>query len=135
MPQKLLSLEKPSRIFEYSETGISVPVAGETVLAEVPIPPGCTRLFLQVRVSGAAFDAFKVEGRVTNDAPYSTLLAASTDYISQNAFNERASGDLTTLAADALGYMRMNVSALSSVRILASCGVSAGTAEIYIRVA
>ena len=109
-----------------SNTSIAVAQAGNTELLEL-IVDDISFVGLSIAVTGQDLDTFVVQGRMHQDDSYQTLYSAAGSYTTPTGLIVGASGDLTTLAAAANGWLLLNVLPLYSVKFLASSGNVAGS--------
>lgn len=120
----------PKRVTLWKNEAVSVAATGNTTLLELSVI-NTSRLMLQVTPTTNALDAFIIQGRAHPDAVYSTLASAAADYTTPNYPVLKASGDLASLAADAVGWAIINTEGLESIKVLASAA-AAGTASVSI---
>lgn len=98
-----------------------------TTLDHIISTSGIERLFIQITVAVAALTGFAVKGKSHPDAANVTLYSAASDYTLPAGLIVGASGDLTTQAVGALGWLILDVRSLDSVTITATSG---GTATV-----
>lgn len=106
---------------------MAVPAAGNTQLLEMAVDQAA---FAGISISNTganALDAFIVQGKMTPDDTYQTILAAAADYTAPAGIVIDASGDLTVLASGASGWLLLNVLSFYSIRILTSANVAGAT--------
>lgn len=129
MAQELIvtSFPTPRQRLQASNVAVAVAQTGNTEVLKVPCF-GIDRLYVHVGVADQALDAFIVRAYATLDAAADTLFSLSTDYTNPAGILVGASGDLTTLAAAATGWLVLDVRGISQIDILASSGNVAGSA-------
>ncbi len=99
--------------------GVTVPAAGNTTLLEVPVDD-VAFMGLSIAVATQNLDAFLVQGRMSPNDAYQTILSAAADYTTPAGIVVDASGDLTVQAAGTSGWLLLNVLPFHSIRIQAS---------------
>lgn len=112
---------------------VAIPQAGDTTLFDIDVS-NYDLIGVEVKNSGAqVFDAFKVFGKTHPGGDEITIASVGTDYTAPDGkFMLKASGDLTILAAAAVGWLLLDIRALHRLRMAASCGNVAGTtANVY----
>lgn len=117
-------------VVHYENTGVSVPAAGNTTIAEIGVE-GCETLSVQFSVATFALDAFTVQRRTTANAAYETEASSAANYTAPTGRIQRASGDLTTVGAGSTGSFDMDVAGLESVKITASGNGGAASVSVY----
>lgn len=120
------------RVFADQNTpaDVTVPLGSNGDIIEFDVSQ-ITRLVSEIRNTGAnAFDTFIVQGKVPNGA-YVTLLSVAADYTSPAGIVVDASGDLTTLAGGATGWLILDVLGFEKIKFQASAAVGASTARVF----
>lgn len=105
---------------------VAVAQAGETKLLTL-LTLELDRIFIHIDVVGQALDGFLVKGKAHPSAPEDTLYSLPTDYTSPRGLVAGASGDLTTLAAAASGWLLLDVKGFYEISIYASSANPAGS--------
>lgn len=119
-----------------TDTAISVTAAADSIVKTIAIPRGATRLSFEVKNShgsAVAFDQFTVKRRFHPSGSFETIANASGDYTSPQVPILEVSADPTTLAQNAIVFIRMDVEATDAVQILASGNAAVSTADIHWR--
>lgn len=80
-----------------------------------------------------ALDQFEVQAQFHRDGPWITLYSAAADFTSPAGLVVAASGDLTTLAYQATGWLLLNVLPLYSVRFQAASAMAGNGSKITVR--
>ena len=109
---------------------VSVAVAGLTTILEVQVQ-SLSRLFVEILPVTNALDAFQVQVRANQSGNYITILSAAADFTAPAGVLAGASGDLTTLAAAATGWLLMDVFGFESVRLQASANTGVSTVTVH----
>ena len=92
------------------------------------------RLAVEIKNEGAnALDAFRVLGKVHKDGAFILMFSAAGDFTSPAGLVVDASGDLTTLAAGATGFLVLDVLALYAIKLEASAAVGATQVDVFAR--
>lgn len=119
---------------EFYETAKVVPVAADSELFTIEIPPGAEFLYFEVANNGGnAFDEFKVLRRVLQTGSWETIASVANDYLDTADMKWpllTCSGAPVTLADGSSVHILMNVKAVSSVKITVSAG-TASTADYF----
>lgn len=121
-----LRITQDKRILRASNTALSVPASGNTILLDLDVRD-IERIYVQVAPTTNGFDAFIVSIQPHNNGAYSTIASAAADYTSPAGIMVGASGDLTTLAAAATGWVILDTRGLARVRVQASGSGGAST--------
>ena len=105
-------------------------------LAEIKVREGASFLWAEVTPAiSDAFQSFLVQTQVRSDADYVTVASGASDFIaaspSDHSFIDRATHDMTTLAADTTGLFKMPVKGLYAVKLLAKSASSDNTVDLY----
>ena len=110
---------------------VSVAASGNTDLLEI-IVDTINELGVTILPTVQAFDAFLVLGKFHPDAAYVTLYSSAGAFTSPAGLVVDASGDLTTLAAAATGWVILDVRPLYAIKFQASAAAAgAATVSIY----
>ena len=107
-------------------------------IVRIPIPPGATRLFLEVKNSGAvnAFDDFFLQRRCHILGSWEEIAGEAGDFSSPTSPLLECTGAPVTLAALATCHMRIDVTGTESINVVGSSAVGgATTVEYYWRTA
>lgn len=120
------SSKTPTSLEAYSGAAVAIPQTGNTVFLTLDVRD-MTYLAFQVAVAAQDLDAFVIEGRTHQDAPYFTIANSAGDFTSPAGFMIKASASLVTLAAAGTGWVLMDVRGLTDVRLSASSGNVAGS--------
>ena len=132
MAQRELRNNNLKHILREKVENVLVAQTGNTDLIDLDVS-NLDRIWAQVRVTGQALDAFVVQGLLHPDGTYITLASTAAHYTSPAGIIYGASGDLTALAADATGWVAVDVKGLSRLKFLASSGSAAGSGvQIYV---
>ena len=86
-----------------------------------------TKLAASFGLTVHAFNAFQVQAKFGVNAPYVTIASLTADYTTPKGFILAASGDLTALAIGATGFIEIDTTGMSSLRIQASSASASGT--------
>jgi len=115
-----------------AEESVSVAQAGTTEILHLMVR-GIKVLFIQVTATGQALDAFTIQSKCHPNAPFVTDYSIATDYTSPAGIMIGSDeSDLTTLAAGASGWVRLEVSGTYEVKVIASSANIAGsTVTVY----
>jgi len=119
--------------FEAKNENITVALASNTDLLEVFVHKVARMTFEVKNDGGNAFDAFIVQGKMHPGGNYVNILSAAGDYTTPAGIVVDASGDLTTLAAGATGWLIIDVIGFYQVKIQASSAVGTTTCDVYAR--
>lgn len=119
------------KVLKAKNEDVAVPQSGNTTLLEVDVSL-YDRIWVEVVCAEQALDAFIVQGKFHGDGHYVSLASTAAHYTAPAGVIYGSSGDLTTLAAAATGWIAIDVSGLDAIKILASSGNVAGSVvDIY----
>lgn len=103
-----------------------------TVLLELNDLRNIKRLFMAFVLTVHDLNAFAVQVKFHPMGPWVTILSAAGDFTSPGGLVVGASGDLTTLAAAATGWLSLDVTGLQALRIRGSSASASGTlCDVY----
>jgi ubiquinone/menaquinone biosynthesis C-methylase UbiE len=101
--------------------------AALTEIARVIIPKGLRRIGFSITLANvAAFNAFQFRGRIGGIE--FTLANAAAGFTTPVVPLIRASGDLTTQAANTSGFLLVDVEGLDEIALFATCAAAGPTA-------
>lgn len=109
---------------------VSVAVSGLTTILEVQVQ-SLSRMFIEVLPVTNNLDAFQVQVRANQSGNYITLLSAAGDFTAPTGILAGASGDLTTLAAAATGWLLLDVFGFEAIRLQASATGGVSTVTVH----
>lgn len=120
----------PARRLDYlakTDAAVAIPAAGNTDIITLDVTQ-VARLALEIINAGAnAFDTFLVQGKVSHESNFITLLSAAADYTTPAGIVVDASGDLTILGAGATGWLILDVLGFTKIKLQASANVAGAT--------
>lgn len=119
--------KQPGRVIA-ENVAVTVTAAGNTVVLEV-LTEDIDQIGVDVLATTQAFDAFLMEGRMSPDGLYQTVI---TSPWTVGGILIAASGNLSALAAATPGYALIDVRAFYSVRFSASKAVADSAATIRV---
>jgi len=127
----LVSSAKPRAVKYSKNVGVVVPLASNATILEMVGLDFMTQFCCAVTPGTNAFDAFIVSVKFHIDGPYVVIANQATDYTSPTGLMVKASASLVTLAAATAGWFILNVTGVCAVKVEASAGTGAGTADVY----
>ena len=104
----------------------TVAVAGLTTLDKAINTQSMSRIYVEIDNTDAAaivFDAFQIQASA-DGSTYNAIKSAALDYTSPTGTLLDASGDLTTLAAAAVGWFVLDCSGFDKIRLQASANTT-----------
>lgn len=105
----------------------TVAVAGLTTIGAAIDVKNYDQIMVTIDNTDAAaivFDAFEIQASVDAGVSFNTLYAVALDYTSPGGMLIDASGDLTTLAAAAVGWFIMDCKSIDQIRLQASANTT-----------
>jgi hypothetical protein len=104
----------------------------EGTLLEIASLTGVRRLWASFSVTVHDLNAFAVQAKFHPSGPYVTVRSAAGDFTTPKGILIDASGDLTILAANATGWLDLDVTGMQAVRIQAKSASATGTlVDVY----
>lgn len=128
---QLLSSAKPRAVKYSKNVAVVVPLATNATILEVVGLDFATQFCCAVTPGTNAFDVCIISVKFHPDGPYVVIANQATDFTSPTGLMVKASGSLVTLAAASTGWFILNISGVCSVKVEASAGTGAGTADVY----
>lgn len=110
---------------------VVVPLATSVDILEVTNLEMMTRFGFSVLPTTNAFDVCTISVKFHPDGPYVAIATIATDYTSPTGLMIKASASLVTLAAGTTGWALVDITPCSALKITASAGVGAATADVY----
>jgi hypothetical protein len=105
---------------------------GNTIVATIPTI-GVNVLTAEIAVATQALDVFIISGRPHAKASYQTLFSTASEYINCPGDLIGTSGDLTTIAAGATGFFKMDCRGYESIQLSASAAADSATVTVRAR--
>ncbi len=132
-PATALPKQGEAHFGEGVDTAITVTAATNSVIREIDIILGASRLYFEVKNvhASVAFDEFTIQRRTMGSGAWETIANAAGDYSSPQVPILEVQGAPVTLAAAATVFIRMDVEATDAVRILASGNAAESTADLF----
>jgi hypothetical protein len=127
----LLSTAKPRAVKYSKNTSVVVPLATNVTILEMTGLDFATQFCCAITPATNAFDVCIISVKFHPDGPYVSIASVAGDYTTPVGLMKRASGSLVTLAAASTGWVIVDISGVVAVKIEASAGTGAGTADVY----
>lgn len=115
-----------------TESAVSVPAAGTTDLFTFDVS-NQERIYVQIHVATQALDAFIITANSHSDSSstFETLYSTAGEYASPTGILQGTSGDLTAIAAGAVGWFIMDVHGIYEIKLQASAAADSASVTIY----
>ena len=133
MAQTFRPVKMFRELIDVTNLAVAVAATGLTTILEELIVSGLSTLGMSIDNAngGAALSAFAVQFKFSKDDAWRTVASAAADFTTPNDPVNSASGDLTSLAANASGTLTLDIRGVYAVRIQATANTNPATVSIY----